>query len=189
VSREDAARLVESLRESQPALVSQVTPEPLSIARIQRTLQCLLAEGVPIRPLGEVLEIMADHAAEAGEPADLAECVRRRMAAAICRRASDPQGRITAVRLAGAALEACQGAAAARPAPKVLAEVRRAVRIAVERGGAPVVVVPGTARRQVRTSLARELPAVQVLAEEEVAEARGVEVFATVSGEEPARAA
>jgi flagellar biosynthesis protein FlhA len=189
LSREDAARLVESLRESQPALVAQVTPEPLTIARIQRTLQCLLAEGVPIRPLGEVLEIMADHAGEAAEPADLAEVVRRRMAATICRRARDPQGRITAVRLAGAALDACRSAVAARPTPKVVAEVRRAVRIAVERGGAPVVVVPGNARRLVRAALARELPAVQVLAEEEVAEDRGVDVFATVSGEEPARAA
>ncbi|MFM9058789.1 MAG: FHIPEP family type III secretion protein [Planctomycetaceae bacterium] len=188
LSREDASRLVESLRESQPSLVAQVTPEPLSIARIQRTLQCLLAEGVPIRPLGELLEIMADHAAEAPEPADLAEIVRRRLAAAICRRARDPQGRLTAVRLAGAALEAC-GATGTRPAAKVVAEVRRAIRIAVERGGAPVVLVPAAVRRQVRAALARELPTAQVLAEEEAAEDRGLEVFATVSGAEPARAA
>ena len=187
LSRDDAAKLVESLREAQPALVAQVTPEPLSIARIQRTLQCLLAEGVPIRPLGDVLEIMADHAAEAAEPAELAELVRRRLAATICRRARDPQGRLTAVRLADAALDAIVGGQ--RPPTKVVAEVRRAVRIAVERGGAPVVLVPAAVRRRVRGVLARDLPAVMVLAEEEAAEERGLEVFATVSGEEPARAA
>jgi flagellar biosynthesis protein FlhA len=186
LSREDASRLVESLRESQPALVAQVTPEPLSIARIQRTLQCLLAEGVPIRPLGDLLEIMADHAGQAAEPADLAELVRRRMAATICRRALDPRGRLTAVRLTAAALDACVGQ---RPPTKLVAEIRRAVRIAVERGGAPVVLVPGDVRRQVRGALARHLPGVTVLAEEEGADARGLEVFATVSGEEAARAA
>jgi flagellar biosynthesis protein FlhA len=186
LSREDASRLVESLRESQPALVAQVTPEPLSIARIQRTLQCLLAEGVPARPLSDLLECMADHAGEAAEPADLAELVRRRMAATICRRAVDPQGRLTAVRLAGAALDACAGQ---RPPAKLVAEIRRAVRIAVERGGSPVVLVPGAVRRQVRGALVRHLPGVTVLAEEEGADARGLEVFATVSGEEAARAA
>ena len=189
LSREDASRLIESLRESQPALVGQVVPEPLSIARIQRTLQCLLSEGVPIRPLGEVLEIMADHAIAVTEPAELAEIVRRRLAATICRRARDPHGRLTVVRLADGALEACTTAGGTRPASKVVAEVRRAVRIAVERGGAPVVVVPGRVRRQVRTTLSRELPMVQVLAEEEVAAERGLEEFATVAGAEPARAA
>jgi len=188
LSREDTSRLVESLRETQPALVSQVVPEPLSIARIQRTLQCLLAEGVPIRPLGDLLEIMADHAAETGDAGDLAEIVRRRLAATVCRRARDPLGRLTAVRLSGQALEACS-TPTHRPPTKVVAEIRRAVRIAVDRGGAAVVLVPAAVRRQVRSVLARQLPAVAVLADEEAAEDPGLEVFATVSGEEPARAA
>jgi flagellar biosynthesis protein FlhA len=189
LSREDVARLVESLRSAQPALVGQVVPEPLSIARIQRTLQCLLAEGVPIRPLGELLEIMADHVGEAPEPGDLAEIARRRLAATICRRARDPQGRLTAVRLGGAALDACTAPAAKRPPTKVVAEIRRAVRIAVERGGEPVILVPAEMRRQVRAALVRHLPAVRVLAENEAIDDPGLDVFATVSGEEPARAA
>jgi flagellar biosynthesis protein FlhA len=188
VSREDASRLVESLRATHPALVAQVVPEVLTVATIQRTIQALLAEGVPVRPLSELLEVMSDHAAEAAEPWQLAEIARRRLAGTICRRARDPEGRLTAVRLAGAALDACS-AAAAKPSAKVLADVRRAVRVAVERGGAPVVVVPAAVRRQVRATLARQLPAVQVLADDEVAEEPGLECFATVAGEEVVRAA
>jgi flagellar biosynthesis protein FlhA len=188
VSREDVSRLVESLRATHPALVAQVVPEVLSVATIQRTIQALLAEGVPVRPLSELLEVMSDHAAEAAEPWQLAEIARRRLAGTICRRARDPEGRLTAVRLAGAALDACS-AAAAKPSAKVVADVRRAVRVAVERGGAPVVVVPAEVRRQVRAALARQLPAVQVLADEEVAEEPELECFATVAGEEVVRAA
>jgi flagellar biosynthesis protein FlhA len=191
VSREDVSRLVESLRQTQPGLVGQVVPDVLSIARIHRTLQCLLAEGVPARPLSELLEIMSDHAAEAAEPWQLAEIVRRRMAGIICRRARDPQGRLTAVRLAGGAVEACVAAAetAGRPAAKLVAEIRRAVRTAVERGGEAVVVVPAAARRDVRSALARPLPLVRVIADAEVADEPGLDLFATVGAEEGLRAA
>ena len=191
VSREDVSRLVESLRQTQPGLVGQVVPDVLPIARIHRTLQCLLAEGVPARPLSELLEIMSDHAAEAAEPWQLAEIVRRRMAGTICRRARDPQGRLTAVRLAGGAVEACVAAAEAsgRPMAKLVAEIRRAVRPAVERGGEAVVVVPAAARRGVQRALARVLPGLRVLADVEVADEPGLEVFATVGGEEVLRAA
>jgi flagellar biosynthesis protein FlhA len=192
LTRDAANRLVESLRAAQPAVVDQIVPGVLSVARIQRTLQCLLREGVPIRPLAELLELMSDHAAEAAEPWQLAEIVRRRLAGTICRRARDPQGRLTAVRLAGGAVEAvvrsARGAAARVPA-KLVAELRRATRTAIERGGQPVVLVPAAARRTIREAFARHLPDLVVLAEEETLDEDRLEVFATVGSMEGARAA
>jgi flagellar biosynthesis protein FlhA len=184
LSRDSVSRLVESLRASQPAVVEPIVPGVLSIARIQRTLQCLLREGVPIRPLAELIEIMSDHAAEAAEPWQLAEIVRRRLAGAICRRARDPEGRLTAVRLAGGGLEALRpvGGGPAKPPLRLVAEIRRATRAAVDRGGRPVLLVAGGMRRSVREALARQLPDLWVLAEEEVADEPGLEVFATLEG-------
>jgi flagellar biosynthesis protein FlhA len=190
LSRDATSRLVESLRTSQPALVEQVVPEVLSVAKIQRTLQCLLQEGVPARPLAEIIEVMADHAAEAAEPRQLAEIVRRRLAGNIRRRARDPEGRLTAVRLAGGAADALTNAPpAGRPPARLVAEIRRATRPAIERGGAAVIVVPAARRRPVRDALARALPEVLVLAEEEVADEPRLEIFATIGTEETARAA
>jgi flagellar biosynthesis protein FlhA len=193
LTRDAANRLVESLRAAQPAVVEQIVPGVLTVARIQRTLQCLLREGVPIRPLAEILEIMSDHAAETAEPWQLAEIVRRRVAGSICRRARDPQGRLTAVRLVGDAVDvvmrpAARGGVVRIPAA-VVAEVRRAVRPAVERGGQPVVIVPAAARRAVREAYGRHLPDLVVLAEEETLDADRLEVFATVGSAETARAA
>ena len=192
LSRDDASRLVESLRAVQPAVVEQAVPAVLSIARIQRTLQCLLREGLPARPLAELIEIMSDHAAEAAEPWQLAEIVRRRVAGTICRRARDPQGRLTAVRLSGAALATVVPAGPGgppRPAPRLVADLRRATRTAVERGGLAVLLVPGAVRRDVREAFARHLPDLQVLADEETVDETRVEVFATIGTEETARAA
>ena len=190
LSRDAVSRLVESLRASQPAVVEQSVPGLLSIARIQRTLQCLLREGLPIRPLAELLEIMADHAAEAAEPWQLAEIVRRRLAGSICRRARDPEGRLTAVRLAGDGLDALRPAAdgGAKPPVRLVAEIRRATRAAVDRGGRPILLVPASLRRPIRESLARPLPELWVLAEEDVADEPRLEIFATI-GTGSARAA
>jgi flagellar biosynthesis protein FlhA len=191
LSREAVNRLIESLRLSQPALVEQVVPGVLTVARIQRTLQCLLRDGAPIRPLAELLEIMSDHAAEASEPWQLAEIVRRRLAGVICRRARDPDGRITAVRLLGGGLAALRAAthAGQRPAMRLIAEIRRATRVAVDRGGHPVLLVPAGSRRAVREALARHLPDLRVLSEDDVQDEPRLEIFATVGLEGTAQAA
>jgi flagellar biosynthesis protein FlhA len=191
LSREDASRLVESLRATHPGLVEQVVPAIVTPARLHRALQSLLAEGVPVRPLSEVLETMSDHADEAVEPWQLAEFVRRRVAEAICRRARDPDGRLTVVRLAGPALDACvaAGNGGTRVSTKLVGEIRRAVRVATDRGGAAALLVPAAGRHAVRAALARHLPLLQVLADEEVVDEPGLDVFTTIAGGEVVRAA
>jgi flagellar biosynthesis protein FlhA len=188
LSRDAVARLIESLRAAQPAVVDQVVPGVLTIARIHRALQCLLRDGVPIRPLAELLEIMADHAAEAADPAQLAELVRRSLARSICRRARDPRGKLVTVRLEEPAIDAVI-TAAGRPPAQLMSELRRAVRPVVERGARPVIVVPADVRLRVREALSRHLPDVQVLASEELAAEDRVEIFASVGGGEVLRAA
>ncbi len=179
LTRDAAARLVESLRASQPALVEQVVPDVLTVARIQRTLQCLLREGVPIRPLAPLLEVMADHAAEAKEPAALAELVRHGLSRTICRRVRDGEGRLVVVKLTNQATDAllAGGGAAAKA---VVADVRRAVRPRLERAAPAVIVVTAERRRAVREALARPLPELAVLSHDEVADEERVEVFATI---------
>lgn len=188
LTRDAVARLIETLRASQPAVVEQIVPGVLPVARIHRTLQVLLREGVPIRPLAELLEVMADHAADTTEPGPLAEILRRHLARVICRRARDAAGTLTVVRLGPAGVVALESADR-RATTSVVASVRRAVRPGIERGVAPVVVVPATARIRVRDALAKHLPDIRVFAEEEIVDEPRVEVFATLGGEEVARAA
>jgi flagellar biosynthesis protein FlhA len=194
LTRDACARLIETLRESQPAVVSQIVPDVLSLAKIHRTLQGLLREGLPIRPLAEVLELMADHAAEAADPATLADVVRGRLVHVLCRRLRDPDGRLVVLRLTDTAVAALRNATAevvdrAGPATKVLAELRRAARPRLDRGATAVLVVPADDRRNVRDRLARLMPGLVVLADAELAGEPRVEVFATIAGAEAARAA
>jgi len=194
LTRDACARLVESLRTAQPAVVGQIVPDVLSLAKVHRTLQALLREGLPIRPLAEVLELMADHASEAPDPAQLAEVVRGRLVRTLCRRARDADGRLVVVRLTDSSVAALRSIPAdntdrGTPAARVVAEVRRAVRPRLERGAAAVIVVPTDTRCEVRDRLTRAIPGVVVMGATEVAGEDRVEVFTTIGGTEATRAA
>ena len=187
LTRDGTSRLIESLRAAQPALVAQVVPDLLPISKIHRTLQCLLQDGVPVRPLADLLERMADHAADGSDPATLAESVRRGMIRSICRRLRDANGALVVVRVSDDAAMALLEAGGR--AAKIVAEIRRACRPRLERGETPLLVVAADVRRRVRDAVSRQLPDLRVLAADELALEDGVEVFATIGAAELARAA
>ncbi len=188
LSREAVARLLESLRATQPALVEQSTGAGLPLARIHRALQLLIREGVPIRPLSEVLEVLADHAGGDATPVQLAEAVRRERAATICRRGRDADGRLVVVRIAPSALDDLLSDRG-RDASRVIAQIRRAVAPRIERGAPAVVVVPAQGRSGARDRLYRQLPMLQVLSDVETAGEDSMVVFVTVGEEAAIRAA
>ena len=188
LSREAVARLLESLRATQPALVEQSTGAGLPLARIHRALQLLIREGVPIRPLSEVLEVLADHAGSDATPVQLAEAVRRERAATICRRGRDADGRLVVVRIAPSALDDLLSDRG-RDASRVIAQIRRAVAPRIERGAPAVVVVPAQGRSGARDRLYRQLPMLQVLSDVETAGEDSMVVFVTVGEEAAIRAA
>jgi flagellar biosynthesis protein FlhA len=185
LTRDAVARLIESVRQSQPAVVDGVVPELLPLKLVHRTLQQLVREGVPIRPLPALLEIMADHAGDTAEPEQLAEWVRRGLSRTICRRARDGAGRLPTVRLTGQAIADLQShlqntQESSFDERQLMSEIRRAVRPGLQRGSPPVLVVPASLRRRVRSMLANDLPDVPVLSIEETADEARVEIFATV---------
>ena len=188
LSREAVARLLESLRATQPALVEQSTGAGLPLARIHRALQLLIREGVPIRPLSEVLEVLADHAGSDATPVHLAEAVRRERSATICRRSRDADGRLVVVRIAPSALDDLLSDRG-RDASRVIAQIRRAVAPRIERGAPAVVVVPAQGRSAARDRLCRQLPMLQVLSDVETAGEDSMVVFVTVGEEAAIRAA
>ncbi len=79
LSRQDVQALVDHLKESNPTLVNELIPDLVNIGIIQRVMQNLLREGVPIKNLPIILECIADFAAVSKNPDDLSEQVRKRL--------------------------------------------------------------------------------------------------------------
>jgi flagellar biosynthesis protein FlhA len=79
LGRQEVRHMVDTVRESHPALVEELTPGLLSLGEIQKVLQNLLAEGVPIRDLVLIFEALADWAGVTRDPDQLTERVRTAM--------------------------------------------------------------------------------------------------------------
>ncbi len=76
LSRQDVQHLIETLKEDYPALVDGVIPEVVPLGTLQKILQSLLAERIPVRDLATIIETTSDYIGATKEPEILAEYVR-----------------------------------------------------------------------------------------------------------------
>ncbi len=83
LSRQDVNNLIDNLKESNQAVVEELYPKLLNLGEIQKVLQNLLAEGISIRDLLSIFEILADHAGTTKDTDVLTEYVRQGLKRAI----------------------------------------------------------------------------------------------------------
>lgn len=105
LGRQDVQEMVDTLKESYPALVEEVIPSKISLGVLHRVLQRLLKERVPIRDLVTILETLADVSEQTKDPEALTEHVRRSMANVIVEMHQDSSGSIQGITV-GPKLEA-----------------------------------------------------------------------------------
>ena len=83
LTRQDVSKLVDNLKETNPALIDELTPKLLGLGDIQKVLQNLLKEGISIRDLLTIFESLADHAQNTRDTDILTEYVRQSLKRAI----------------------------------------------------------------------------------------------------------
>jgi flagellar biosynthesis protein FlhA len=177
LTREQTGRLLDRLRQTAP-VVAQEAAARLSVGQVQRVLQELLRQHVPIRDLEAILEAVTEGADGAADPAVLAERARSRLARGLGQRHCAEDGRLWCVRLA-AETEEELGRYVADGEPLAAAvppEAHRALARAVGEGLAdlerqgrpPVVVCSASVRPALQRLLGPSLPRAVVLSYDEL---------------------
>ncbi len=95
LSRQDVSHLLETLKEDYPSLVDDVVPGVVPLSVVQKVLQALLSERIPIRNLPTIMEAIADNYQSTKEPEILAEYVRMSLKRQITNMYRDQNNRIT----------------------------------------------------------------------------------------------
>ncbi|HIE04038.1 MAG TPA: flagellar biosynthesis protein FlhA [Candidatus Latescibacteria bacterium] len=84
LSRQDVQNLLDNVKKQYPAVVDELVPGLMNLGGVQKVLQNLLKEKVPIRDMVTILETLADHASAVQDPDMLTEYVRQALGRTIC---------------------------------------------------------------------------------------------------------
>lgn len=193
VTRGVTESLVDRVRKTDASLVEELVPNVLSLSDIQKVIQALVREKVPVRNLGAILEVLVDAGRANKDVEALIELVRQRLGAVLCQSLADDAGRLMVLTLdtpieqqLAATLRAAGGD---RPGPMVLdpsfAEqllnrLGGQVLRMVESNHPPVLLCPPELRRHLRRLTERLMPHLSVLSMSEVPPGLGLRSYAVV---------
>ncbi|MFT5424210.1 MAG: flagellar biosynthesis protein FlhA [Phycisphaerales bacterium] len=99
LTREEVNNLVEALKEKAAKLVEDTIPGVVKIGQLQKILQNLLRERIPIRDTETIIETLADWGGKTDDPEILTEYVRNGLRRTICQQhaTADEQGKLRLV--------------------------------------------------------------------------------------------
>ena len=98
LGRQEVKEMVEKVKEQNPAVIEELSAEHVTVGELQKVLQGLLQEGVPIRDLVTILEAVADHIRVSRDSDILLEKTRQALSRTISQNIAE-QGTIYAVTL------------------------------------------------------------------------------------------
>ncbi len=189
LTRAETHKLIDSLKQQNGPLVEEVIPGLIKPGELQRVLQNLLRERVPIRDLEAIVESLGDWAPKSKDLEILTEYARNALARTICAQYKDAQNTIHCVTLDPALEDYLQaniqrlehGSTLIIPPERqseLAARARQQLENAQARcgGATPVVLCSPGVRQWVRRIIEVVLPHIAVLALNEIV--RGIEVRA-----------
>jgi len=184
LGRVETQQLVEHVTKLAPKLIEDVVPKMVGISTLQKVLQLLLEEGVHIRDMRSIVECLAEHAAVATDPAELAQRIRVHLAPVIVQQIYGPVRELDVIalepeleRLVTQALTSPHGAALDPGVAETLTRSAAETAARQENLGLPAcLLVPDLIRMPVARLLKRAAPRLKVLAHSEIPETHSIRI-------------
>jgi flagellar biosynthesis protein FlhA len=178
LGRQEVKEMVDLVKESRPAVVDELIPDLMSIGEIQKILQNLLRENVPLQDLLTILETLADYAPSTKDADALTEYVRRSLSRSITSHYAE-ENKLSVVtidpglekRIGESLQQTLYGTYPVLP-PEVSQHVMQGVQNLVEklrrRGLSPVILASPRIRLPFRRMVERFMPDLPVLSLHEI---------------------
>jgi len=179
LGRQDVRQLLDALKERLPAPVEELVPDLMTVGEVQRVLQTLLSEAVPIRDLVTILETLGDKAKLTKDVPILAEYCRQALARAICGRFVDEAGTMRAITLdpeidreiaesVHRTEDGTQVAMDPARASALIDSLKEQVDQAQLQGAPALVITSGATRRHLKALVSHAIPNLTVLSYHEI---------------------
>ena len=191
LGRTETQALLDHIAKDNPKLVEDLVPKLLPLATVQRVLQNLLDEGVNIRDMRSIVEVLAECAPRVQDPVELTTRVRQALGRAIVQGLFPGNGEIQVMALdpgiERVLLQALGGGGPEGGAiePGLADTLLRETAVAAQRmediGLPPVLLVPPALRWLLSRFLRRSVPTLKVVSNAEVPETRLIRVASMIT--------
>ena len=192
MGRQETQHLLDELRTTHQSMVDELIPDVIPPGRLQRTLQSLLSERVPIRDLRSILETLADYT-DIRDVEVLTEYVRTALRRSICNTLVKevPDEEIHVLTVSGDVEELLKEAMQSTPAgltvalapdiaSRLLRQMTELIDQMIANGQQPVVLTAPQVRLALRKLTAANFPTLYVLSYNEIAPEVGVSAVGIV---------
>ena len=195
LSRQEVMHLLDQLKTTSPKLVEDLIPAVVKIGELQKVLQALLRERIPIRDLGTIVETLGDWAPHTKDVAVLAEyarnALRRTISAMYAETDENGKQRLYCVTMDPAVEDIINGYIDRGPAGTTMSmppQLARRIATAVSTSAEPlvgaghqmIVLTSPSVRAQVKQILDAQIPGASVLAYNEIVKGLDVESMGLV---------
>jgi len=173
LTRTEVQSLLEGVAKAYPRIVDELIPTHMTLGAVQRVLQNLLRERVPVNDLVTILETLLDYAPTTKDVDILTEYVRQSLCRYITRQFTAPDGVIRVISLDPRFESALTLAMGGEPmSPDIVSRLVHGVEASLEgmrsKGAQPVILCSIQVRRFLRRLLEKFAPAIPVLSSAEV---------------------
>lgn len=180
LTRQDVKQLLENLKKEYPAVVDEINPDALSLGTIQKVLQNLLRESIPIKDFVQISEALIDYSKTTKNVDVLTEYVRHTIGETIGNLYKDHNGIIHAAALSepleGAITKSLQAqkdsVVTLGLPPQVLRELNNQLQLMLEKfnslGYPPVLITSATIRPYFYRLVASSFPEIIILSYSEL---------------------
>ncbi|KAB0643782.1 flagellar biosynthesis protein FlhA, partial [Burkholderia territorii] len=189
LGRQEVQALVERTGKDAPSLVEDLVPKTISLTTLQKVLQNLLEEGVPIRDMRTILEAVSEHAGR-GDAYEITAAVRLSLGRAITQQWYPGSGEMQVMGLDSNLERVLSQALATGANPglepglahNLLTGTQQAMLRQQNLGLPPVLLVQHALRAMLARFLRRSLPQLKVLSYAEVPDTRTIKVVNVIGG-------
>jgi flagellar biosynthesis protein FlhA len=191
LTRQEVKNLLDNLKQRSPALIEEVVPTQIKPGELQKVMQNLLRERVPVRDLETILETLGDYASRTKDLEVLTEYVRHSLSRTICKQYVDDRDRMWCITLDPALEDLINGhiertergtmnSMPPQTAQQIVKQIADKCTELTQTGRNAVLLCSPQVRSVVRRMIEGSLPQVAVLAYNEIVSEVAVEAVALV---------
>ncbi|MFW6386429.1 MAG: flagellar biosynthesis protein FlhA [Bacillota bacterium] len=192
LGRQEVQELIDNIEDKYPAVIDELLPDLLSLGEIQKVMQNLLWEGIPIKNLVTILETLADYAGSTRDINLLTEYVRQALSRQITRQYQEEDDTLYVFtldpqledRLTESLDQSDQGnylALEPQEAQQLIENIAGQAQQLVEEGHDPILLTSPAIRRPIKELTARSFEDLIVLSFSELEANVDMQVLGTVN--------